>query len=452
MKYIFTIVFIFCSLIAFSQNGRYYTTTNYAYKTKVEIIVFEDSNYIFKVIKEIDNSKIKANDQDWLKNDISFIYSYGSLKKNDNGFTLEDRNSKLKFNIEKKDGYYEIINSPSFALNRFQYDSNFNKVSKVKDEIKWIEKKDSILKKGFDKERNSKLKYRLIPDTYYDFGGNFLEIRENKEFVLKAYGIIISKGKYELKNNKLSFIDYNVKHVFSGFLWKEGIYVDNLPNCNFHSFTSDKIFSAKEKNAKQYYIDKAGVMWSLTLYENNKYSLDYFKDFSEDIVDEAVFSYGNYYSKGNTMILVDTNNGFKIELFKNDKSLLAKNPIVFWSNDTLRFIGDIYREDDKIDQRSNDFIYKVKKSFDSNLFNVFLVGQYSNKDQLSITFNTDSTYTLNNKYFCTSKGKWETIGNKIILFDSFLKHKFIGTILKEERIDISLPECYGKTIFYLKTK
>lgn len=212
---------------------------------------------------------------------------------------------------------------------------------------------------------------------------------------------------------------------------------------------SINIFS--QNNCKGYGMDiDYQLSFSLELNNDNKYYIRYIIELTKDIIYSSIYSYGNYTYKDKLLILNDKNINFDIQMFVDNDTLIPINSPVFW-NKNNRFIieyltcGDINNIISPLDSMYNmsKFDTSNEVSFEGNI----LLGRYSNGDIVTIKFNIDSTYIVTNEYFRISKGRWETKKNKIILFDEYLNHEFIGTILKEDKIKINLPECFGKDIF-----
>jgi len=238
MKQILITILILFPLFSFSQNGVYHAINNDSLDYKCEIIVFEDSNYLFQIKGEINNKHkgtygniTNGNEIVAYLSDFSIIYSYGLIIKTNNGFILEDKTSKLKLYLNKDRDYFIIQNSPLFLSDiKFRYNSDLINSAYIKENyIEFIEKSRSIFIRNSDPNKDEI--NQISFGNYFDFRGSKLELNSNYSYNLKSWGLTISRGKYEIKDNKIYFIDNDVKHTFLGKIRGKEIAITDLPNC-----------------------------------------------------------------------------------------------------------------------------------------------------------------------------------------------------------------------------
>lgn len=243
MKHILITILILAPLFAFSQNGVYHAINNDSLDYKYEIIVYNDSNYVFRIRgNKIDPKGISSDE--FLKMmassyDFKIIYSYGLIIKTDNGYILEDKTSKLKLYLNKNKEYYTIQNSPLFVSGvRFKYDSVYNSsLDNIIEHVKSIEKYHQKIIKYLELYYNKDKLSQLSLGNYIDFDGRQLKLNSNYNYNLKSCGLTISRGKYEIKDNKIYFIDNDVKHTFFGKIEGKEIVLTDLPICLSSMFT-----------------------------------------------------------------------------------------------------------------------------------------------------------------------------------------------------------------------
>jgi len=237
MKRILITILILAPLFSFSQNGVYHAINKDSLDYKYEIIVFNDSNYVFRIRgNKIDPNNISSDE--FLKMmassyDFKIIYSYGLIIKTDNGYILEDKTSKLKLYLNKNKEYYTIKNSPLFVSGvKFKYDSVYNSsLDNVKEHINLIEKHHKKIIKYLELYYNKDKLNHIRAGKYIDFEGRQLKLDSNKSYNLKCCGLTISRGKYKIKDNKIYFIDNDVKHTFFGKIEGKEIVITDLPIC-----------------------------------------------------------------------------------------------------------------------------------------------------------------------------------------------------------------------------
>jgi len=171
--------------------------------------------------------------------DSKIIYSYCSIIKTDNGFILEDRTSKLKLYLNKNKEYYTIQNSLLFVYDvRFKYDSVYNSsLDNIIEHIKFIEKKRQKIIKYLELNGNKDNLNQISSGNYIDFDGRQLELDSNYSYNLKSCDLTISRGKDEIKDNKIYFIDNDVKHTFFCKVEEKEIVITDLPVCLSSMFT-----------------------------------------------------------------------------------------------------------------------------------------------------------------------------------------------------------------------
>lgn len=217
-------------------------------------------------------------------------------------------------------------------------------------------------------------------------------------------------------------------------------------------------FSQKNDDVLCYSMNKGNYCWMLHTFNNNAYILECTWNGTHDIVFDFQISRGKYNIKEDSMILVDSEKRFKICLLLRDKLLLTNNSTVFWNNDTLKYDGvldNVQREYEMMSLRKGDSLDKVEKPSYIGVSKKVTSGKYKSwYGNESIMLNQDSSYTFSLNIdskdgLCLSKGRWERKKDKIILFDSILRHRFIGTILKDDKIYMNLLGCDRYGIFYL---
>jgi len=78
---------------------------------------------------------------------------------------------------------------------------------------------------------------QISSGNYIDFDGRQLELDSNYSYNLKSCDLTISRGKDEIKDNKIYFIDNDVKHTFFCKVEEKEIVITDLPVCLSSMFT-----------------------------------------------------------------------------------------------------------------------------------------------------------------------------------------------------------------------
>lgn len=179
----------------------------------------------------------------------------------------------------------------------------------------------------------------------------------------------------------------------------------------------------------------------------NKYEIGYSKQLSIDIFMSAAISSGTCIQDDSLLILKDGKAGFEM-IFRKDSNELVpfrKYPI-FFENKRLGLFC-------KVGGLESDYLPKIDSDKEDTIYSISVdnikCGKYSNRKLMTISIMDDWRYAIEGEVFSISEGKWSENGDKIELYDEYLKYTFVGTKLDNNRIRIELPES-KRDIFYLR--
>lgn len=202
--------------------------------------------------------------------------------------------------------------------------------------------------------------------------------------------------------------------------------------------------------------------------ENLTFSIDFFNDntyifsctkhqINSDVFGIHLLSFGEYKKTNNTYILKDKFNDYQLHFHeikeKTGKNIFLKSIAGFeWMQNNIFMLSDNKPNDTKflIENISSP---KQKKEVDLNCtqkqqFSFFSGIYKSHNIDYKIILKADRSYIIYLYNFLLSSGKWQNIGNTLILRDTFLKKEFRALISKENAIvSCFLPfEFYGRVL------
>ena len=169
------------------------------------------------------------------------------------------------------------------------------------------------------------------------------------------------------------------------------------------------------------------------------------------MIESFLMSYGTFSLKNNQIILVDLTSKYRMIFYLNKNDVIPEKAIYCLKHKVFqRFIEDPEEWDFLV--LCKEELNIIKKNSDRcslEYFNI-KIGKYENDSGYVLEILKKQEYQINYKELIISKGKWSRNKNKLILYDSSLKHQFFG-IIDEDKIISNLFPCeYLGRSLYLK--